>query len=136
MRRLLSTPTLYFTLCALVLAACTRPAPEKAAATPNVLSPQDRVEIFDEVWRTINEHYYDPNFRGVDWRAVGERYRPQAESAQTDAEFYGVFEQMLAELRDGHTVFEQPAPPGAAGEGGPRGSVGVKLGDAEGRVVA
>ena len=135
MRRLLSTSTPSLILCALLLAACARPAPEKTNATPNVLSPQDRVEIFDEVWKTINEQYYDPNFRGVDWRAVGERYRPQAVSAQTDAEFYGVFEQMLAELRDGHTVFEQPPPPGASGEGGPRGSVGVKLGDAEGRVV-
>jgi carboxyl-terminal processing protease len=71
----------------------------------------------------------------VDWRAVGERYRPLAESARTDGEFYGVFELMLAELHDGHTVFIWPPPPGAgAGEGG-RGSVGVKLGDAEGKVA-
>ena len=85
MKRLLSISSLTFTLCVLLLAACVRPAPPTpgtAAETgPDVLSPQERAEIFRQVWETINEHYYDPNFRGVDWRAVGERYRPQAESA-------------------------------------------------------
>ena len=106
-RRLLSNPTLSFTLCALMLAAagCVPTTPESPApgagkgSVPDVLTPQERAEIFRQVWETINEHYYDPNFRGVDWRAVGERYRPQAESARGDAEFYGVFELMLAELR-------------------------------------
>ena len=121
-------------LCATLLAGCGRSAPTNsgtppaagAESGPSLLSPQDRAEIFDGAWKTIDEEYYDPSFRGVDWRAVGERYRPQALSAQSDAEFYGVFEQMLGELRDGHTVFEPPAPPGRAGEGGPRGSLGLK----------
>jgi carboxyl-terminal processing protease len=123
-------------LCAWLLAACARTAPPPGAkVAPDVLSRQDRAEIFEQVWKTINEEYYDPNFRGVDWRAVGECYRPQAEAAQTDAEFYGVFELMLSELRDGHTVFIPPPPPGAPREEGGRGSLGVKLGDAEGRVA-
>ena len=132
-----------FTLCALLLASCVRTAPPPAApapgagqgSAPDVLSRQDRAEIFEQVWKAIDEEYYDPKFRGVDWRAVGERYRPQAESAQTDAEFYGVFELMLAELRDGHTDFIQPRQPGRTEEGGPRGSLGLRLGDAEGRVA-
>jgi carboxyl-terminal processing protease len=135
----LLTSALSFALCALLLSACARPAPAPgagAAPAPDVLSPQDRAEIYRQVWETINEHYYDPNFRGVDWRAVGERYRPQAESARSDAEFYGVFELMLAELRDAHTSFVPPPPPGAgAGEGGAPGSLGLKLGEVEGRVA-
>jgi carboxyl-terminal processing protease len=137
-KRLLSITSLTFTLCALLLAACVRTAPPPGAAVqsvPDVLSPQDRAEIFRQVWETLNEHYYDPNFRGVDWRAVGERYRPQAESARSDAEFYGVFELMLAELRDGHTVFIHPRMPGAKDEGGGEGSLGLKLGEVEGRVA-
>jgi carboxyl-terminal processing protease len=130
------------TLCAPALTSCARTtttsAPARAenpSAAQNVLTREDRLEIFEQVWRTIDEEYYDPSFRGVDWRAARERYRPQAESAQSDAEFYGVFESMLAELRDGHTVFEPPAAPGGTGERGLRGSVGLKLGDAEGRVA-
>ena len=30
---------------------------------------------FDAVWNTVNDNFYDPNFHGVDWKAVGERYR-------------------------------------------------------------
>ena len=134
MKKLLSASLSALALCALAACARTPPAPAGASPAPaaNALTREDRAEIFGQVWKTINEEYYDPNFRGADWRAVGERYRPLAESARTDAEFYGVFELMLSELRDAHTVF---IPPGAArGEGG-RGSVGVKLGDAEGRVA-
>jgi carboxyl-terminal processing protease len=133
MRRRPLTSFLTFTVCALLLAACVRTTTPTPPAQ-NVLSREDRAEIFEQVWKTIDEEYYDPNFRGVDWRAVGERYRPLAAAAQSDAEFYGVFELMLAELRDGHTVFIWPPSPGARGEER-RGSVGVKLGDVEGRVA-
>lgn len=123
-------------LCALSQTACKGVAPKPGAeSAPDVLSRQDRAEIFEQVWKAIDEEYYDPKFRGVDWRAVGERYRPLAESARSDAEFYGVFELMLAELRDGHTVFVQPERPRGPEGGGPRGSLGLKLGDAEGQVA-
>jgi carboxyl-terminal processing protease len=141
-RRLLFISSLSFTLCVSLLSACVHTPPPPAAPTPgagrgsapDVLSRQDRVEIFEQVWKTIDEQYYDPKFHGVDWRAVGERYRPQAESAQSDAEFYGVFELMLSELRDGHTVFIQPRPPGEKDEGG-GGSLGLKLGEAGGSIA-
>ena len=143
MRSHLPTSSLPAILCALLLAACARPTPTPLkpgaapAAGPSVLSREDRAEIYAQVWETINAEYYDPKFRGVDWRAVGERYRPRAESAQSDAEFYGVFELMLAELRDGHTVFMWPREPGAKedGGGGGGGSLGLKLGEVEGRVA-
>jgi carboxyl-terminal processing protease len=128
------TSFLPLTVCALLLAACIRTTPQTPPAQ-NALSLEDRAEIFGQVWKAIDEEYYDPRFRGVDWRAVGERYRPLAESARTDAEFYGVFELMLAELRDGHTVFVPPPAPGTKAEGGGHGSVGVKLRDVEGRIA-
>jgi C-terminal processing protease CtpA/Prc len=40
---------------------------------------KDRVEMFEEIWRTINDNYADPTFGGVDWGAVRERYRPRIE---------------------------------------------------------
>ena len=27
--------------------------------------------VFEEVWRTVHEHFYDPTFHGLDWMAVG-----------------------------------------------------------------
>lgn len=72
------------------------------------LSPKDRAEVFEEVWETVNEKYYDPSFNGVDWRGVRERYRPLIERANTEDEFYGLLKRMVGELHDAHTRFHIP----------------------------
>lgn len=72
------------------------------------LSLKDRREIFEEVWETINEKYYDPAFNGVDWPSVRESYSPLIETAKTDDEFYSLMKRMVAELRDAHTRFHTP----------------------------
>lgn len=80
----------------------------KPDSPPNSLSAKERAEIFDEVWETIDEKYYDPKFNGTDWNAVRERYRPQVESAASDREFYALLKQMTGELRDAHTRVLSP----------------------------
>jgi carboxyl-terminal processing protease len=105
-----------------------------AAEFTHTLTPSDRAEIFDLVWRTVNEDYYDPSFHGVNWAEVRERYRPRMEAAANDQEFYAQFEVMLAELRDAHTSFSPPPPPGAPPEGQP-GSLGLSLAESEGQTV-
>jgi len=110
----------------------------QAGQTTYTLTQADRAEIFDFVWRTINEKYYDPSFHGVDWRAVGERYRPRMEAAPNDQEFYAQFELMLAELRDDHTRFFGPPPPALPGrqkDGDAPPSLGMTLGEVEGQTV-
>ena len=105
---------------------------------PATLTRDDRLEIFEGVWQAINDGYYDPAFNGADWPAVRERYRPRAEAAANDQEFYRLLEIMLTELRDAHTVFiAPPSPPQPQTDNLPSGprSLGVKLGEAEGRVV-
>lgn len=72
------------------------------------LSARERVEVFEEVWKTIDEKYYDPSFNGVDWKAVRERYRPRLDAATGDAEFYDLLSQMTGELRDAHTRVRSP----------------------------
>ncbi|OLE53699.1 MAG: hypothetical protein AUG51_11825 [Acidobacteria bacterium 13_1_20CM_3_53_8] len=81
--------------------AVNRPMPES-------LSPADRAEVFETVWKTINNEYYNPSFNGVDWAAVREHYRPQIEAARTDDAFYALIKQMLRELHDLHTGFAAP----------------------------
>jgi carboxyl-terminal processing protease len=105
-----------------------------AAQLTNTLTPSDRAEIFDIVWRTVNDEYYDASFHGVDWAEVRERYRPRVEAAPNDQEFYAQFEVMLAELRDAHTGFSPPPPPGTPPDGQP-GSLGLSLVEIEGQTV-
>jgi carboxyl-terminal processing protease len=69
---------------------------------------KERIEIFEEVWKTVNERYYDPGFNGVNWREVRDRYHPQVERAGSDEDFYRLLKQMVGELRDAHTRFATP----------------------------
>jgi carboxyl-terminal processing protease len=107
---------------------------ESAIAADSTLSREDRIAIFEDVWKTINEEYYDPSFHGVNWQEVHERFRPRVAAAKTDIEFYSLFEVMLAELRDAHTVFTHPRSP-ADNTFQPVGSTGIALGEAENRTV-
>lgn len=84
--------------------AAASPAPAEKA-----LSPKDRLEVFDDVWKNINERYYDPEFHGVNWEEVGHKYRPQVESVKNDQEFYTLLSRMTGELHDAHTRFNSPA---------------------------
>lgn len=63
---------------------------------------QKRKETFELVWETINKHFHDPNFNGVDWKAVHDRYAPQVARVRSDAELYGLLQLMVNELRQSH----------------------------------
>lgn len=76
--------------------------------TSRSLALKDRVEVFEEVWKAINEKYYDPKFNGTDWNAIREHYRPLVESAVSDEGFYDLLSQMVGELRDAHTRIRSP----------------------------
>ena len=51
--------------------------PPPAAATRT----ETRLAVFDEIWQTVRDHFYDPTLRSLDWTAVGEKYRPLAAAA-------------------------------------------------------
>lgn len=79
-----------------------------AAPASGKLDAAARAEAFDFVWTTINTGYLDPAFKGVDWKAVGERYRPLALDAADDGAFWKQLDHMTGELRDAHTRVESP----------------------------
>jgi carboxyl-terminal processing protease len=81
------------------------PLPGPASAP---LTPEQRTRAFDFVWNTIDTRYHDAKFNGVDWRAVGERYRPLALAAPDDDTFWDVLDRMTGELHDAHTRVESP----------------------------
>ena len=77
-------------------------------SSSDALSAKDRVEVFEEIWKTVNEKYYDPAFNGVNWRAVRESYRPRIDQASSDEDFFRLLKQMVGELKDAHTRFATP----------------------------
>jgi carboxyl-terminal processing protease len=97
-------------------------------------SQENRLRVFDQVWRAINDNYYDKRYRGVDWRLQREVFRPQAEAARNSAELYRVLRQMIGKLGDAHTRiyapeegFDRDRPAGA--------TVGVAVRRIEGKPV-
>ena len=85
------------------------PAPT-LTATPTVAlgDTQAHLEIFEQVWELVNQEYVSLDFNGVDWDAVRERYRPVIEAGQPDLEFYVTMNEMLGELGDEHSRFDDP----------------------------
>ena len=74
-------------------------------------------EIFRSVWETVNERFYDPGFTGVDWKSVGERYRPEVESIKNDVDFLELMGKMLAELPVSHLQISMPRGSSLVGTG-------------------
>jgi carboxyl-terminal processing protease len=83
-------------------------ASNAAQPAPQLLSPRDRTEVFETVWKTINDDYYNFAFNAADWATAHERYHPRIEGAKTDEEFYAQITQMIRELHDLHTGFAAP----------------------------
>ncbi len=78
------------------------PAP---AQTPPV---RDYGPLFDRLWTTVNERFFDPRMNGVDWRAVRARYQPQVAGVRTDDEFHELGARMLGELQVSHLRLTKP----------------------------
>jgi carboxyl-terminal processing protease len=100
-------------------------------ASGSPLNERERLKLFEEVWNLVRTEYYDPGFGGVDWVAVGDRYRQRLASARTDDEIHGLLQEMLAELHDSHTYYDPPATSG----GGPRPTLGIEVDEVEGQLV-
>ena len=67
-----------------------------------------RLAVFDDVWETIQERYYDPTFRGLDWEATRAAFRPVAAEAKSTQDFYELLRRMIAPLKDPHTRVFSP----------------------------
>jgi carboxyl-terminal processing protease len=95
---------------------------------------EERLRVFEQVWKAINDNYYDKRFRGVDWRLQREIFRSQAEAARNSVELYQALRQMIGQLGDAHTRvympeegFDRDRPAGA--------TVGVAVRPIEGKPV-
>jgi len=106
-------PTLLLTgalVAIFLLAGCVSPPSEYRE--PPAMAAEARtahnLRVFDRVWELVNGKYFDASFRGVDWKAMGERYRPEARAAKDEEELYDVINRMCAELKESHLVALTP----------------------------
>jgi carboxyl-terminal processing protease len=82
-----------------------KPAP----VIENRLSAAEREEIFDAVWQTVNDEYFDPTFGGQDWQAIGDAYRQKLATVQDARAFWlDVLNPMLFELGVSHIAALPP----------------------------
>lgn len=100
-------------LCCLIPAArgghTPAPAESRADVPISASTREGRLAVFDDVWTTISERYYDSRFNGLDWEEARDEFRPQAAAAAGGgADLYAVLRRMLARLNDPHTRVHAP----------------------------
>jgi carboxyl-terminal processing protease len=64
--------------------------------------------VFEEVWQTVRQHFFDPGLNGLDWPAVQARYRPALLAAGSPDARAAVINATLAELHASHTEYLLP----------------------------
>ncbi|HTQ48592.1 MAG TPA: S41 family peptidase [Polyangiaceae bacterium] len=64
---------------------------------------QEWMQMFNEAWRLERDFYYDPAMGGLDWKAVGERYRQLVPYVAHRADLNYILGELLGELGTSHT---------------------------------
>ena len=94
------------TLVAGLLAFCCATVP--AAAQAPQTQPANYRALFDKLADTVEEHFYDPSFRGADWPALRVRYRARVATVRDNAAFAALAGEMLQKLRSSHLDLMPP----------------------------
>jgi carboxyl-terminal processing protease len=67
-----------------------------------------QLQVFEEVWRTVRDRFYDKSLHGLDWEQVRERYRPLIAAAGNGPDRARLINRMLGELGASHTEYYTP----------------------------
>jgi tricorn protease len=59
-------------------------------------------EMFEQGWRALREHFYDPEFHGANWEAVRAKYRPLVQHVALREDLYALMSLMMGELNASH----------------------------------
>lgn len=91
----------------------------------SVAAQTEGARLFDEVWQTVNDAYYDPTFGGLNWNAVRDELRPKAAAARSTDDARLVISDMLGRLKQSH--FALIAAGGSSSEFALRGPANVAI---------
>ncbi len=61
------------------------------------------LQIFNDAWRWYRDFFFDPNMFGLNWKAIGERYRNYIPYITSREQLNWVLQQMVGELSVSHT---------------------------------
>lgn len=107
-----------------------------APAGEGELAESVRLDAFNVVWKTINDTYWDPTFGGIDWKAIGDRYRPRALAATTSKELHEVLNEMVNQLGQTHFRVIPPERTRTVGSNRPLpGTIGLNYRTIDGQLV-
>lgn len=82
-------------------------------------------QLFNESWRQMRDFFYDPGMHGVDWKAIGEKYRALLPHVHHRADLTYLIGEMISELNCGHAYAGDGDLPKA--EKNPMGLLGAKF---------
>ncbi|HET7273658.1 MAG TPA: S41 family peptidase [Longimicrobiaceae bacterium] len=79
---------------------------------------RQKLEVFEQGWTYLRDHFYDPGMHGADWAQVREEFAPQIAGAGTRAELGRLMNLMVGELNASHLGYRPPSGDGPDAETG------------------
>ncbi|MEE9473259.1 MAG: hypothetical protein V3V82_04675, partial [Acidimicrobiia bacterium] len=92
----------YFAFAATLLAGCSKSTPEVPSPGAAPIDSQLAVATFDTAWAIIYRTHFDTTFNGVDWVALKDSLRPEAQTAKTVGDLREVIGEMVGTLGQSH----------------------------------
>jgi carboxyl-terminal processing protease len=88
--------------------------PTRQPPTPSAIPSTDpeqharQLRVFDHLWSTVRDTYVYPDFNGLDWDGIRQRYEAPIKAGMTDEPFYQAMREMIDRLGDDHSAFYSP----------------------------
>lgn len=83
--------------------------PEPEVSTANLTEAQKlRLESFRTVWQTVNEHYFDRTFNGLDWQKLRYENELKVVKLETDEQLYDLLNDLVGRLKSSHFAIIPP----------------------------
>ena len=82
--------------------------PFQVTAEMDVDFDREKLEVFDQVWRYLEDLFADPGMHGIDWKAQRARFQPYVAAIRTRDELHQLLNLMIGELNTSHAAVRMP----------------------------